>query len=215
MDSAIEIEVWADMVCPWCYLGNVRLKKAIARLGGEREVEVRTRSFELNQHAGSEPVDNIDYLVEKFGVSRDEAVGMDSRLAGLAEEEGVPFKIGRPTANSFDLHRAVWLAREYELGEQLFDELQFSLFGEGTNVFARDELVKKSEAMGIPGERVREVLAGDAFADFVRADEAQATVIGVTGVPFAVINHKYAIPGAASVDQYFEVLRELSEGSLG
>lgn len=206
MESAMEIEVWADMVCPWCYLGNVRLKKAIERLGGERKVTVRTRSFELNQDAGTTPIDNIDYLVDKFGVSRDEAIGMDSKLAELAEAEGVPFKIGRPSANSFDLHRTVWLAREYDLGEQLFDELQFSLFGEAANVFDHEVLVAKSVALGIPEERVREVLRGDAFADFVRADEAQAQLIGVTGVPFAVINHKYAIPGAASVDQYFEVL---------
>jgi predicted DsbA family dithiol-disulfide isomerase len=206
LESRIEIEVWADMVCPWCYLGNVRLKKAIERLDDGIEVEVRTRSFELNQAASIEPVDNIDYLVEKFGVSRDEAIGMDSRLAGLAKEEGVPFTIGRPSANSFDLHRIVWLAREYELGEILFDELQFSLFGEGANVFDHEVLVAKSVALGIPEERVRDVIGGDAFADFVRADEAQAQLIGVTGVPFAVIDHKYAIPGAASVDQYFSVI---------
>lgn len=209
MGETIEIEVWADMVCPWCYLGNVRLKKAIERLGDAREVEVRTRSFELNPEAGADPVDNIDYLVAKFGVSRDEAVGMDSRLAGLAEEEGVPYTVGRPSANSFDLHRVVWLAREYELGETLFDELQFSLFGEAENVFDHEVLVAKSVALGIPEERVREVLGGDAFADFVRADEAQAEMIGVNGVPFAVLDHKYAIPGAASVEQYLQVISEL------
>jgi predicted DsbA family dithiol-disulfide isomerase len=204
----LEIEVWADIVCPWCYLGNVRLKKAIDRLEGAREVEVRTRSFELNPEAGTTPVDNLDYLVKKFGVSRDEAIAMDTRLAGLAKDEGVPYTIGRPSANSFDLHRIVWLAREYELGENLFDELQFSLFGEGADVFDHEVLVAKSVALGIPEERVREVLDGDAFADFVRADEAQATMIGVTGVPFAVIDHKYAIPGAASVDQYLGVLKD-------
>jgi predicted DsbA family dithiol-disulfide isomerase len=207
----IEIEVWADMVCPWCYLGNVRLKKAIEQLGDAGEVEVRTRSFELNPEAGTTPVDNIDYLVKKFGVSRDEAIGMDSRLAGLAEEEGVPYTIGRPSANSFDLHRVVWLAREYELGEQLFDELQFTLFGEAANVFDHEALVAKSEALGIPAARVRDVLEGDAFADFVRADEAQAQLIGVTGVPFAVLNHRYAIPGAASVDQYLRAITELQQ----
>jgi predicted DsbA family dithiol-disulfide isomerase len=201
----MEIEVWADIVCPWCYLGNVRLKKAIERLDGA-SIDVRTRSFELNPAASPTPQDNLEYLVEKFGVSRDEAIEMDSRLAGLASDEGVPFKIGRPTANSFDLHRVVWLAREYEVGEQLFDELQFSLFGDGTNVFDPDVLVAKSSVLGIPEDRVRDVLEGDAYADFVRADEAQAQLIGVTGVPFAVIDHKYAIPGAASVEQYLGVL---------
>jgi predicted DsbA family dithiol-disulfide isomerase len=204
----LEIEVWADIVCPWCYLGNVRLKKAIELLDDSREVVVTTRSFELNPAAEFEPVDNLEYLTAKFGVSRDEAVEMDSRLAGLAEAEGVRFKVGRPTANSFDLHRVVWLAREYELGEALFDDLQFSLFGEGVNVFDHEVLVARSVALGVPEERIRKVLDGDAFADFVRADEAQAQLIGVTGVPFAVIDHKYAIPGAATVEQYLGVLSD-------
>jgi predicted DsbA family dithiol-disulfide isomerase len=202
----LEIEVWSDIVCPWCYLGNVRLKKAIERLDDAREVNVRTRSFELNPDAGASPVNNLAYLSEKFGVSEPEAVEMDSRLAALAAEEGVPFKIGRPTANSFDLHRVVWLAREYGLGEQLFDELQFSLFGAGEDVFDHKALVGKAEDFGIPVARTREVLAGDEFADAVRADQSMAAQIGVGGVPFAVVDRRYAIPGAASVEQYFGVL---------
>lgn len=198
-----EIEVWSDIVCPWCYLGNVRLKKAVERLDDPNAVSIRTRAFELDPYASTTPKSNLTYLAEKFGVTEEEAAAMDGRLAGLAKEEGVPFAIGRPSANSFDLHRVVYLAREYGVGETLFDELQFALFGEAADVFDHEYLIAEAVALGVPRERVVALLEGDEFAELVRADEAEAQQIGVTGVPFAVLDRRYAIPGAASVDQYF------------
>jgi predicted DsbA family dithiol-disulfide isomerase len=202
----MDIEVWSDIVCPWCYLGNVRLKKAIELLDDSTSVSVRTRSFELNPDASTVPRSNLVYLSEKFGITEDEAAQMDARLAGLAAEDGVPFVTDRPTASSFDLHRVVWLARTYEVGEQLFDELQFTLFGDGANVFDHEYLLSKATALGVPAERVEAVLSGDEFAAEVRRDEIEAQQIGVAGVPFAVIDRRYAIPGAASVEQYNSVL---------
>ena len=204
----MEIEVWSDIVCPWCYLGNVRLKKAIERLDDPASVSVRTRSFELDQFATEVPRDNLEYLAEKFMVSVEEARGMDERLAALAADDGVPFKIGRPTANSFDLHRAVYLAREYGVGEQLFDKLQFALFGEGVNVFDHEHLIAASAELGVPEDRIRALLDGDEFGEDVRRDEAEAQQIGIGGVPFAVGDRTWAIPGAASADQYFAAITD-------
>jgi predicted DsbA family dithiol-disulfide isomerase len=209
----MEIEVWSDIVCPWCYLGNVRLKKAIARLDDPSSVTVRTRAFELNPFDSQVPRDNLEYLSEKYMVSAEEARGMDERIAAMAAEDGVPFTIGRPTANSFDLHRAVYLAREHCAGEQLFDKLQFALFGEGVNVFEHELLVADSVELGVPEERIRGVLNGTEFSDQVRADENEAEQIGIGGVPFAVIDRRWAIPGAAATDQYFEVLSSPPEAA--
>lgn len=206
----IEIEVWADIVCPWCYLGNVRLKKAIERLDDPSSVNVRTRSFELDPNASSTPQSNLTYLAAKFGVTEARAAEMDDGLATRAQEEGVPYVIGRPSANSFDLHRVVHLAREYGVAEALFDELQFALFGEGANVFGGEHLLREGTALGIPRERIEALLESDEYADAVRADESEAQQLGVTGVPFAVIDRRYAIPGAASVEQYLGVLGEAS-----
>lgn len=195
-------------MCPWCYLGNVRLKKAIAQLDDPSSVEVRTRSFELDPFATEVPRSNLEYLAEKYMVSEDEAAQMDARLAGLCAEEGVNFAVPRPTANSFNLHRAVWLARDYGAGEALFDKLQFALFREGVDVFGIDHLVAESVAVGVPENRAREVLEGKEFSEEVRADESEAQEIGITGVPFLVLDRKFAVPGAASVEQYATVLRQ-------
>lgn len=202
----MKIEVWADIVCPWCYIGNVRLKKAIAQLDDPESVAVRTRSFELDPFATEVPRSNLEYLSEKYVISQDEAREMDARLASLCEAEGVPFVTDRPTANSFNLHRAVWLAREHGAGEALFDKLQFALFGNGEDVFGVERLVADSVELGVPEDRVRGVLAGKEFSEEVRADEAEAREIGVTGVPFLVLDRRYAVPGAASVEQYLGVL---------
>lgn len=203
--------MWADIVCPWCYLGNVRLKKAIAQLDEPSAAEVRTRSFQLDPFATEVPRSNLEYLSEKFAVSEEDALAMDARLAALCEAEGVPFATRRPTANSFNLHRAVWLAREYDAGEALFDKLQFALFRDGADVFGVERLVADSVELGVPEDRVREVLGGKEYGDEVRGDIAEAEAIGITGVPFLVLDRKYAIPGAASVEQYYGVLT----GSVG
>lgn len=204
----MKLETWSDIVCPWCYLGNVRMKKAIARLDDPESVEVITRSFQLDPYATEVPRLNTAYLSEKYAVSIEEAVEMDGRVAALAEEEGVPYVIDRPVANSFNLHRVVRLAREFAAGEQLFDRLQFLHFGEGVDVYNGDRLVAEATALGIPEDRVREVIASKEFSDEVNADRSEAEQIGVRGVPFTVIDRRWAIPGAVGADQYEKAFRE-------
>lgn len=206
----MQIEVWSDIICPWCYIGNVRLKKAIALFEKPDSVVVRTRSFELDELAPREPAPNLDRLAAKYGVSRVQAMEMELRLAALAEEEGVPFALERPSANSFDLHRMVWLAREFDLGEELFDRLQGLYFGQGVDVFDHAVLTREAEGVGVPTDRVIELLASDEYADEVRTDETEAREIGVTGVPFAVLAGKWAIPGAVATDQFLAALQEIS-----
>lgn len=207
----MQIEVWSDIICPWCYIGNVRLKKAIAQLEDPAIVTVRTRSFELDELTPAQPVRNLDRLAEKYGVSADEALAMEGRIAGLAEAEGVPFAMERLAGNSFDLHRTVWLAREFDAGEALFDRLQRLFFGEGANVFDHALLTREAVATGVPEDRVVDLLTSSEYSDEVRGDQSQARSIGVTGVPFAVIAGKWAIPGAATTEQYLDALQEISK----
>lgn len=212
-DKLLQIEVWSDIICPWCYIGNVRLKKAIALLDDPDSVSVRTRSFELDELAAHDPAPNLERLAAKYGVSMAEAKAMEQRVVDIAVSEGMPFSVDRPSRNSFDLHRMVWLAREFDLGEQLFDRLQASFFGEGTDVFDHEVMAAQAQDVGVPLDRAVELLASNEYSDEVRADESQARAIGVTGVPFAVLAGRWAIPGAVGVDQYLAALKEiLSQG---
>lgn len=202
----MDVEVWSDIVCPWCYLGNVRFKKALAQSDQGASVNVRTRSFELDPFADKTVRPNLERLAEKYVVTPDEARAMEERLAGLCEQEGVPFELERPTANSFDLHRAVWLAREFGAGEQLFDRLQTAHFGEGADVFDHELLTREAVAADVPEERIESLLSGEEYTEEVRADEALARQLGVNGVPFMVLDGRYALPGAVSVEQYAAAL---------
>lgn len=205
----MEIEVWSDIVCPWCYIGNVRLKQAIDQLDDPNAIAVRTRSFELDPFAPVEPRPNLERLAEKYGVSAAEARAMEDRVAAQAAASDAPFEYERPSANSFDLHRLVWLAREFELGEALFDRLQYAFFGKGENVFDHATLAHHASELGLPSDRVTALLSGDEFESEVRADEERAHEIGVTGVPFAVLAGKWAIPGAASAEQYRDAIERI------
>lgn len=202
----LEVEVWSDIVCPWCYVGNVRFKKAVAELGDDVQVNLRTRSFELDQNAPHDPQPNLERLAEKYMVELEQAREMENRLAAVCAEENVPFAIERVTANSFDLHRLVHLAREFGRGEELFDELQREHFGEGINVFEHDHLIARAVDFDLPADRVEALLAGDELGQQVRDDEREAQRIGVSGVPFTVLDGRLAIPGAVAVDQYVHAI---------
>lgn len=209
----MQVEVWSDIVCPWCYIGNVRLQKAIASLDDPESVSVTTRSFELDPTISGPPRANLERLAEKFGVSVEQAREMEGRIAALAEEEGVPFEFERVSGNSFDLHRLVHLARESGQGEQLFERLQSAFFGRGENVFDHAVLAREATELGLSEARVSEVLASDDYSEAVRRDESEARQIGVGGVPFAVLERKWAIPGAVATEQYAKALKEISSES--
>lgn len=206
----MKVEVWSDIVCPWCYVGAVRLRKAIAQLDRPEEVELRTRAFRLDPFASEVPRPTTEYLAEKYATSLEQAAQMDGRLKELAAEEGVPYVSPRPVANSFKLHRMVYLAREFDAGEALFERLQHLHFGEGVDVYSAELLAREAAALGVPEARAADLLVSDEFTAEVEADEAEARQLGVTGVPFAVLARKYAIPGAVATDQYLAALKEIS-----
>src|SRR5262249_6985096 len=147
-----------------------------------------------------------EVLGEKVGVSPAEAERMEARMAEMARQEGFAYTLDRPVANSFDVHRILRLAADHGRSEVLLDRLFEELFGNGTNVFEGRFLVEAAVATGIARERAEAVLAGDDYADAVRADRAEAVTLGATGVPFAVLGDRIAVPGATSVKGYAQAI---------
>lgn len=202
----VVIEVWSDLGCPWCYVGKHRLQQAIAgRTDGDR-FELRLRSFELNPGAPTTPETIESAFIRSHGGDAQMVVRAERRMQALAESEGLPFSVDRLNANTFDFHRVVHHADEQGLGLVFFTLVQDRFFAGDLNPFDVDALAAAAAEVGLGADRVREVLAGDEYADAVRADIAEGRSLGVQGVPFTVFDRRLAASGAQSVAGYAQAL---------
>lgn len=216
---SLSVAVWSDIACPWCWVGKRHLEAAIAEV--PFEVEVEWHSFELDPSAPrSLPRDDVDYvqrLAKKYRTTRAQAQAMIDRMVGVGEGVGLDFRFDRAKpGNTFDAHRLLHWAkakgRQGELEERLFR----AYMHEGRAVAETEVLVELAAEVGLDADGAQGVLSSDAHAAEVRADEALAHHLGVTGVPFFVVAERFAVPGAQPAKVLREVLerawRETGEG---
>ncbi|MDQ4133041.1 MAG: DsbA family oxidoreductase [Actinomycetota bacterium] len=206
----MKIEIWSDVVCPWCYVGKRRFEAALHRFEHRDEVEVVWRAFELDPTAPPERQhDYAGHLASKYGVSRGRAQDMISRMTATGADVGVEFRfdIARP-GNTFDAHRLVHLAGLRGRQDAVVERLFAATFEEGRRVGDRATLADVGVEAGLDGDEVRDVLDSGAYADEVRADERQARAFGITAVPFFVIDRAYAVAGAQAPEALVQVLDE-------
>jgi predicted DsbA family dithiol-disulfide isomerase len=194
----MNVEIWSDVVCPWCYIGKRRFEHALSGFGHRDEVEVTWRSFQLDPNAEAQSdVDPVERLAAKYGMSRAQAEAAQARVTANAATEGLDFHLDRARSfNTFDAHRLIHFAHSFGLQDALKERLMAGYFVEGAAVGDRDVLTQLAVEMGLDETAVREVLTSDAFAADVRHDEQEARDIGITGVPFFVIDRAYGISGA-------------------
>jgi len=205
----VRIEIWSDVVCPWCYIGKRRLEKALA--GFDHEVDIVWRSFELDPSAPTVPVETVaEALGRKYGGGPDAGRQMIDRVEAVAAEEGLLFRHHRSLrVSTVDAHRVLHLALETggaELQGRLKEALLSAYFIETENVADHDTLLRIATGVGLDEVRVKEVLAGDEFADAVEADIREAAALGATGVPFYVVDRKYGVSGAQPSEVFTQVL---------
>lgn len=203
--STLEVDLWLDLGCPWCYLGRHRLDQAIQ--ASDRPVALTLRSFELNPGMSAEPAPVLQYLADKFAGTIARAQEADGQVAALAAADGLPYTSDRRIANTFDVHRMLHLARTVGVAHEMFAALQRGYFGGDLDPFQPETLREVAVDAGVPAEQADAVLAGDAYADSVRQELATARKLGITGVPFTVLAGQYAVSGAQSVDTYAEAIR--------
>lgn len=204
--TTVRVDTWNDIVCPWCYVGEARLRKAAESLGPDVTVEIVPHAFELDP-SHSHPEKVLDMLARKYGASPDQVQGMDGRVAALAQQEGLPYTSDRVTVNTFDAHRLIAAAGEVGASLDLLHALQRGHFSGELDLSDTDALIAAAVGVGLSEERAREVLASDEYADAVNADRATAMRLGVTGVPFTVIEQRFAIPGCVDTELYETGLR--------
>jgi predicted DsbA family dithiol-disulfide isomerase len=215
----VDVEIWSDVVCPWCYIGKRRFETALAGFEHREDVSVTWRSFELDPHAAPvRTVDGATHLAEKYGKSRDEALAMQQHVADIATGVGLAFRhdIARG-GNTFDAHRLLHLAASYELQDALKERLMAAYHSEGAPIGDVEVLERLAVEVGLPATEVRSVLESDRYAVEVRNDEHTARDLGVSGVPFFVVDRAFAASGAQSPEVLGELLRRAweAESSLG
>jgi predicted DsbA family dithiol-disulfide isomerase len=205
----MRVEIWSDVVCPWCYIGKRRFEEAVAQFEHGDELEVVWRSFELDPGAPPERTgDTVGHLARKYGLSREQAQGNVDRLTAVAADEGLDYHLDRTRGgNTFDAHRLIHLGAERGIQDAVKERLLRAYFSEGEPVGDREALVRVSAEAGLDAEEARAMLDGDAFGEAVRADEREAQELGISGVPFFVIDRTFAVSGAQPAGAIVEVLR--------
>jgi predicted DsbA family dithiol-disulfide isomerase len=205
----MEVQVWSDFACPWCVLGLARLRAARGAFEHGDEVSVVHRSFELRPRAPARVGRSYEQAVAaKYGVAPAQARAGQERLTALGKEAGIAFAFERvQLGNTFNAHRLAQAARGTASEDALVEGLFRAYFTEGRSLSDPDVLIDVAVSAGLDSSLVKEVLGGSAYAEGVRADEAAAEEMGVTGVPFFLINGAWPVPGAQDVDTMLILLR--------
>ncbi len=210
----MKVEIWSDVVCPWCHIGKRRFEQALARFEHRDDVEVHWRSFELDPGAESAtaadevaPTAYAQRLATKYGTSVDAAEQMISTMTDSAAAEGLDFRFDKAVrANTFDAHQVLHLAGERGVQDAAKERFLLAYFTEGEAVADRDVLVRLATEVGLDAAEVRTALDEQTYAAAVRADESQAMAYGIQGVPFFVIDSAYGVSGAQPADALLQVL---------
>jgi predicted DsbA family dithiol-disulfide isomerase len=207
----VRIEIWSDVVCPWCYIGKRRLERALSGFEHADDVEIVYRSFQLDPAAPRVPDQTVaEHLGAKYGGGPEAGQQMVERTEAVAAEEGLLFRLGEAQrANTVDAHRLLHLALETggpALQSALKEELLAAYFLRAENVADHDLLRRTAEKVGLESDAIDAVLDGDRYADAVERDIREAAALGATGVPFFVIDRKYGVSGAQPAEAFGQVL---------
>lgn len=215
----MRVDIWSDLVCPWCYVGKRRFEKALARFDNRDKVQIVHRSFQLNPAAPRDHTSNRrEMLMQKYGLSPAQAAEMDTRMTRTAAAEGLEFHLdGTLTGNTFDAHRLVHLAHAHGLQDQVIERLYRAYFSEQRSLFTQDSLVALATEAGLTRDEAAATLLDNRYAEAVNEDIEIARQLGVTGVPFFVIDDRYGISGAQAPETFLDVLQrvEAAHQSVG
>jgi len=210
----MKIEIWSDIMCPFCYIGKRRLEEALAGFPQRDQIEIEWKSFQLDPTIEAQPGKDVySYLAERKGMTVEQAKQMHVQVVESAKSVGLNYDFDKAViANSFDAHRMIQLAKTKGLGDAAEERIFKAYFTEGQDAGNHETLVKLGEEIGLKAEDIRQVLESNDFALEVNSDIAEAQQIGVRGVPFFVFDRKYAVSGAQPVEVFTQTLEKAMEG---
>jgi predicted DsbA family dithiol-disulfide isomerase len=193
----MRVDIWSDIVCPWCYIGKRRFEQGLGQFGHAGEIEVVYHAFELDPSIPAGQVTLVgELLAAKYGMTGDQARAAEASVAAQAQASGLRFTADRLMGNTFDAHRLVALGRDAGRQGDVLQGLYEAYFADGRAVFGADDLAAVAKVAGLDVGRVRAMLDSQEYAHAVRADEDQARTLGISGVPFVVLDGRLGVSGA-------------------
>lgn len=206
----MKVEIWSDVVCPFCYIGKRNFEDALKDFSPQDKVTVIWRSFQLDPATRPVPGQSMhEHLAERKGVTPEHARQMGDYVTNVARQAGLTFNLDKAVvANTFDAHRLIHLAARHGLQDAAEERLFSAYFSEGRNVGDRETLVELGTAIGLDAQEIRQVLQSDAYANDVQADQYRARQVGARGVPFFVFNEKHAVSGAQPAEVFAKALQK-------
>lgn len=206
----MKVEIWSDVMCPFCYIGKRRFEDALQQFEHKDEVEIEWKSFQLNPDLVTDPDISInEYLADRKGWTIDHARQMNDHVTKMATEAGLNYNMDKAVvANSFKAHRFSHLAKRHDLGVEAEEALFKAYFTDSRNIDDNAVLIELGRKIGLDVAEVEDVLNSEAYAEDVRHDIDTAQYLGIQGVPFFVLNNKYAVSGAQAVPVFKQSLEK-------
>lgn len=213
MENKLKIQIWSDIMCPFCYIGKRRLEKAIAQFGHQDGIEIEWKSFQLDPNFIASEDDNlVDHLAEKYRKDRDWAIESLENMTQNAKNSGLDFHFEKAImANSLNAHRLMHLAKKHQLGNELKELLFKAYLTDGKDINNTETLKKLGTEVGLDANALNEVIDSNAYTKEVQEDIVMAQKIGIQGVPFFVFDNKYAVSGAQHVETFVQTLEKVWE----
>ncbi|WP_046215068.1 DsbA family oxidoreductase [Paenibacillus wulumuqiensis] len=207
----MKIDIWSDYQCPFCYIGKTRLQNALSQFPHAEEVTVNYKSFELDPSAERDiPLNIYESLAKKYGTTIEQAREMNVNVGAQAAQEGLDFKFDTMIlTNSFDAHRLMQYAADQGKAEEMNEALFRAYFTESRHIGDHPTLIDIAESVGLDREQTAAVLESEQYGDLVRRQEHLGSQLGITGVPFFVINDKYAVSGAQPTEMFTKALNDI------
>jgi predicted DsbA family dithiol-disulfide isomerase len=204
------VEVWSDIMCPFCYIGKRNYESALKQFEGSENIEIQWKSFQLDptipeQNDGKQNI--YEYLAERKGMSYEHSVKMHENVVEIAKRAGLTYNFDKAiVANSFSAHKMIQLAKTKGLGDEAEERLFYAYFTEGKNFGDTETLVQLGTEIGLDEADIRAAVSSEEYAQKVKADIEEARSLGVGGVPFFVFDRKYAISGAQPPEAFLQTL---------
>lgn len=206
----MKIEIWSDVVCPFCYIGKRKLEKALAKFPQKEAIEIEWKSFQLNPDLKTNPsISTLEYLAESKGWSLEQAREISGQVSEMAKSEGLNFDFEHAVvANTKNAHRLIHLAKASGKGSEMKERLLKAYFSEGLNIDDSETLISLGKEIGIEGESIKNLLETTLYEDAVDQDIYESRLIGVKGVPFFVLDRKFGISGAQPDEVFTQTLEK-------